>query len=166
MKLGLYIPGLVRTFGYYVLSVDHGHRQSAFFALSLFWIKRTLFRTYLFSFPLRVRNNQVSLYCTSRIFRVHFNFVFFRTWRLPYENKMRTKGSKQVRERAAVRGCKKISCTVKPVFKRPPHVARKSGRYRQVVSKARFPRNRPIFRSSVEQLRTLWYARVWSTQWQ
>ena len=62
VKLGLYVPGLVRTFGYYVLSVDHGHRQSAFFALSLFWIKRTLFRTYLFSFPLRVRNNRVSLY--------------------------------------------------------------------------------------------------------
>ena len=52
----------VRTFGYYVLSVDHGHRQSALFALSLFWIKRTLFRTYLFSFPLRVCNNRVSLY--------------------------------------------------------------------------------------------------------
>ena len=62
VKLGLYIPGLVRTLGYYVLSVDHGHRQSDFFALSLFWIKLTLFRTCLFSFPLRVRNNRVSLY--------------------------------------------------------------------------------------------------------
>ena len=62
VKLGLYVPGLVRTFGYYVLSVDHGHCQSAFFALSLFWIKRTLFRKYLYSFPLRVRNNRVSLY--------------------------------------------------------------------------------------------------------
>ena len=54
----------------------------------------------------------------------------------------------------------------KTCLKRPPHGARKSGRYRQVVSKAWFPQNRPIFRSSVEQLRTLWYARVWSTQWQ
>ena len=54
----------------------------------------------------------------------------------------------------------------KTCLKRPPNGARKSGRYRKVVSKARFPRNRPIFRSSVEQLRTLWYARVWSTQWQ
>ena len=62
VKLGLYVPGLVRTFGYYVLSVDHGHCQSAFFALSLVWIKRTLFRTYLLSFPLRVRYNRVSLY--------------------------------------------------------------------------------------------------------
>ena len=57
VKLASYVPGLVRTLGHYVLSVDHGHRQSAFFALSLFWLKRTLFRTYLFSFPLRVRKN-------------------------------------------------------------------------------------------------------------
>ena len=27
-----------------------------------FWIERTLVTTYLFSFPLRVRNNRVSLY--------------------------------------------------------------------------------------------------------
>ena len=61
VKLGLYVHGLVRALGYYVLFVDHGHRQSDIFALSLFWIKRTLLRTYLFSFPLRVRNNRVSL---------------------------------------------------------------------------------------------------------
>ena len=61
VKLGLYVHGLVRTLGYYVLSVDHGHRQSDIFALSLFWIKRALFRTYLFPFPLRVRNNRISL---------------------------------------------------------------------------------------------------------
>ena len=53
-----------------------------------------------------------------------------------------------------------LSIYSKTCLKRPPHGARKSGRFRQVVSKARFPRNRPIFRSSVEQLRTLWYARV------
>ena len=28
VKLGLYVHGLVRTLGYNVLSVDHGHRQS------------------------------------------------------------------------------------------------------------------------------------------
>ena len=44
MKLGLYLHGLVRTLKYYVLSVDHVHCQSDLFALSLFWIKRTLFR--------------------------------------------------------------------------------------------------------------------------
>ena len=53
VKLGLYAHDLVRTLGHYVFSVDHGHRQSHFSAPSLFWIKRTLFRTYLFSFPLR-----------------------------------------------------------------------------------------------------------------
>ena len=51
VKLGLYVHGFVRTLGYYVLSVDRGHRQSDLFALSLLWIKRTLFRTYLFHFP-------------------------------------------------------------------------------------------------------------------
>ena len=61
VKLGLYVHGLVRTLGYCVLSVDRGHRKSDFFALSLFWIKRSLFRTHLFSFSLRVRNNRVSL---------------------------------------------------------------------------------------------------------
>ena len=66
-------------------------------------------------------------------------------------------------DRWSIFGRKKYS---KTCLKRPPHGARKSGRCRQVVSKARFPRNRPIFRSSVEQLRTLWYARVWSTQLQ
>ena len=74
MKLGLYVPGLVRTFGYYVLSVDHGHRQSTFYALSLCWIKHTLFRTYLLSFPLRVRNNRVSLYCKVTHFRTFVPF--------------------------------------------------------------------------------------------
>ena len=29
VKLGLYVHGLVRTLGYYVLSVNHGQRQSA-----------------------------------------------------------------------------------------------------------------------------------------
>ena len=50
MKLGLYVHGLVHTLGYYLLSVDRGHHQSDFFALSLFWIKRTLERTF-FHFP-------------------------------------------------------------------------------------------------------------------
>ena len=37
VKLGLYVHGLVRTLGYYVRSVDHGHRPTDTFALSLFF---------------------------------------------------------------------------------------------------------------------------------
>ena len=42
-----------------------------------------------------------------------FYFRIFRTRRLPYENKMHTKNSKQVRESAAVSGCTKIPCVRK-----------------------------------------------------
>ena len=66
-------------------------------------------------------------------------------------------------KQCSIRASRRAFNYSKTCLKRPPHGARKSGRYRQVV---RFPRNRPIFRSSVEQLRTLWSARVWSTQWQ
>ena len=51
----------------------------AFFALSLFWIKRTLFRTYLFSFPFRARNNRVSLFFF--LVMLWFLFVFSRILR-------------------------------------------------------------------------------------
>ena len=39
VKLGLYVHGLVRTLGYSVLSVDHGHRQSE--NMYFFRIRRT-----------------------------------------------------------------------------------------------------------------------------
>ena len=51
VKLGLYVHGLVRTRGYYVLSVELGNRQSDFFALSFFWIKRTCLERTFFHFP-------------------------------------------------------------------------------------------------------------------
>ena len=54
-----------------------------------------------------------SNYCKSRIFRMHVIFVYFRMWRLPYENKMHAKGTKQVRESAVVSDCTKISCVRK-----------------------------------------------------
>ena len=61
--------------------------------------------------------------------------------------------------------CRKVS-TVKPVLSDHPTVQGKVVVIDRWSLKQGFPRNRPIFRSSVEQLRTLWYARVWSTQWQ
>ena len=41
VKLGLYVHGIVRTLGYCVLSVDHGHRQSDF--LPFFVLDKTSF---------------------------------------------------------------------------------------------------------------------------
>ena len=51
------------------------------------------------------------VYRKSRIFRVHVRI--FRMRRLPYENKMHAKGTKQVRESAAVSDSTKISCARK-----------------------------------------------------
>ena len=52
-------------------------------------------------------------YCKSRIFRMQYFFCIFRTRRLPYENKLDAKGTKQVRVSAAISDCTKISCVRK-----------------------------------------------------
>ena len=52
-------------------------------------------------------------YGKSRIFRMHFIIVYFRTRWLSNENKMHTKNPKQVSESAAVNCCTKISCVRK-----------------------------------------------------
>ena len=52
-------------------------------------------------------------YCKSRIFCKACYFRLFRNEKLPYENKMHTKGTKLVRESAAVSDCMEISCVWK-----------------------------------------------------
>ena len=54
-----------------------------------------------------------SIYCKSRIFRMHFIFVYFVCGGVHKKNRMHTKNAKQVIESAAVSDCTKIPCVRK-----------------------------------------------------